>query len=63
MLTCWKSLAYAEMRMILARLVWNFDIRIAEDTLGWPERSEVYILWQKGAVNVHLTPRVHEKSG
>ncbi|KAF6809741.1 trichothecene c-15 hydroxylase [Colletotrichum plurivorum] len=52
-----KNLAYAEMRLILTRLVWNFDIRLAEDSLDWANKSEVYVLWQKGPVNVYLAPR------
>ncbi|RSM03390.1 hypothetical protein CDV31_010524 [Fusarium ambrosium] len=53
-----KNLANAEMRLILARLAWNFDIRLAEDSFDWEHRCESYFLWQKGPVNVYLTPRV-----
>ncbi|KAF6812515.1 trichothecene c-15 hydroxylase, partial [Colletotrichum plurivorum] len=52
-----KNLAYAEMRLIIARVIWNYDIRLADDTLDWANESEVYVLWQKGPVNVYLTPR------
>ncbi|KAF6802058.1 trichothecene c-15 hydroxylase [Colletotrichum sojae] len=52
-----KNLAYAEMRPILARVIWNFDIRLADDSLDWANESEVYVPWQKGPVNVYLTPR------
>ncbi|KAF0318388.1 trichothecene c-15 hydroxylase [Colletotrichum asianum] len=52
-----KNLANAEMRLILARLIWNFDIRATEDIQKWYDESEVYILWQKGPVNVFLSPR------
>ncbi|KAK4235694.1 cytochrome P450, partial [Achaetomium macrosporum] len=55
-----KNLAYAEMRLILARVVWCFDIRLAEETEGWDERSKMYLLWEKGPVNVFLTPRKTE---
>lgn len=55
---CSSSLANAEMRLILARLIWNFDIRATEDLQKWYDDSEVYILWQKGPVSVYLTPRV-----
>ncbi|KAM6530353.1 hypothetical protein FALCPG4_008476 [Fusarium falciforme] len=53
-----KNLAHAEMRLILARLAWNFDIRLAADSFAWESRCESYFLWQKGPVNVYLTPRV-----
>ncbi|KAG8156760.1 hypothetical protein KVR01_013365 [Diaporthe batatas] len=52
-----RNLAYAEMRLILARLIWNFDVRLAEETWGWDERSKVFLLWEKGPVKVYLKPR------
>ncbi|KXH25643.1 cytochrome P450, partial [Colletotrichum salicis] len=53
-----KNLAYAEMRLILARLIWNFDIRPAAETPKWYSETKVYILWEKGGLDVYLTPRV-----
>ncbi|KAF9873493.1 cytochrome P450 [Colletotrichum karsti] len=52
-----KNLANAEMRLILARLIWNFEIRATQDIGKWYDESEVYILWQKGPMNVYLIPR------
>ncbi|KAF5023569.1 hypothetical protein F66182_4382 [Fusarium sp. NRRL 66182] len=52
-----KNLAYSEMRLILSRLIWNFDLSIAKENLNWYDESRVYILWQKGALNMYLTPR------
>lgn len=51
-----QSLAYAEMRIILARVIFNFDLKIAEESKGWMESQKIYLLWQKGPLNVHLTP-------
>jgi hypothetical protein len=45
------------MRLILARVVWAFDIKLAEETRGWDARSKMYLLWEKGPVHVFLTPR------
>ncbi|KAK1641338.1 cytochrome P450 [Colletotrichum phormii] len=56
-----KNLAYAEMRLILARLIWNFDIRPAAETPKWYTETKVYILWEKGGLDVYLTPRVLEE--
>lgn len=36
------------MRLILARLVYSFDVRIAESSRGWVERQRIYLMWQKG---------------
>ncbi|KAJ5540699.1 cytochrome P450 monooxygenase, partial [Penicillium frequentans] len=51
-----RNLAYAEMRMILARVIFNFDMKIAEDSKGWMERQYIYLFWQKDPLYVHLTP-------
>ncbi|TDZ68276.1 Trichothecene C-15 hydroxylase [Colletotrichum trifolii] len=52
-----KNLAYAEMRLILARMVWSFDMSIADESRGWDERGRVYLAWEKGPLNVYLSPR------
>ncbi|KAK2021586.1 cytochrome P450 [Colletotrichum zoysiae] len=52
-----RNLAYGEMRLILARILWNFDLRLADESRGWAERSQVYTLWEKGPLKVFLTPR------
>lgn len=41
-----KSLAYNEMRVILARLLWNFDLRLCPESEGW-HRQYTYTLWEK----------------
>lgn len=49
------SLAYAEMRLILARIVFNFDMRLADPNDNWLDQK-VYMLWDKPDLNVILTP-------
>ncbi|KAK7958457.1 cytochrome p450 [Apiospora saccharicola] len=51
-----KNLAYAEMRLILAKIIFNFDIHLADDSEDWIDRQDVYFLWEKPALHVHLTP-------
>lgn len=54
-----KNLAYVEMRLILARVLWNFDIRLAEDCKDWIAKQKIFLIWEKAfPLNVHLTPRV-----
>ncbi|KJZ77309.1 Isotrichodermin C-15 hydroxylase [Hirsutella minnesotensis 3608] len=55
-----KNLAYSEMRLILARLIWEFDITLAEDSIGWDERNKFYMMYAKGPVKVYLRPRSKE---
>ncbi|XXH00038.1 hypothetical protein Hte_006379 [Hypoxylon texense] len=52
-----RNLAYSEMRLIMARLVWNFDLRLAQHSQGWDEKSKMNIVWEKGPLEVYLTPR------
>jgi hypothetical protein len=42
------------MRLILARLVWNFDIELAEDSTGFARDLKGFIVWMKGPLNVYL---------
>ena len=51
-----RSLAYAEMRVILARLVWNFDMKLVESSGDWIGDQKHYILWNKLPLKVVLTP-------
>jgi hypothetical protein len=51
-----SSLAYAEMRLILAKLIFNFDMKIADDSLGWLHGQKGYTVWEKPALNVYMTP-------
>lgn len=49
------SLAYAEMRVILARVLWRFDLELMPESRGW-YNQRVYALWEKDGIKVKLTP-------
>ncbi|KAI1433356.1 cytochrome P450 [Xylaria sp. CBS 124048] len=51
-----RNLAYAEMRLILAKLLFNFDISIDDDSRDWLAKQEAYEIWHKPALHVHLKP-------
>ncbi|ROV87631.1 hypothetical protein VMCG_10616 [Cytospora schulzeri] len=51
------NLAYAEFRMILARIVWSFEIDIAECSCNWMEDQRSYLHWDKTPLYVYLSPR------
>ncbi|KAF3760190.1 cytochrome P450 [Cryphonectria parasitica EP155] len=57
-----RNLAYVEMRVILARTLWNFDLKLAEDSQNWIREQKIYLLWEKQALNVYLVPRKFEQS-
>ncbi|ORY62226.1 cytochrome P450 ClCP1 [Pseudomassariella vexata] len=54
-----RNLAYVEMRTIMARILFNFDLEIAEDSKGWIDQK-IFNLWAKGALNVYLKPVVRD---
>ena len=41
-----RNLAYNEMRLILARVLWNFDLELCDESKGWSDQK-AYILWEK----------------
>ncbi|VBB80867.1 Putative cytochrome P450 E-class, group I [Podospora comata] len=51
-----RNLAYIEMRLILARVLWNFDLKMDEDSADWMSKQRIFNLWEKGALNAYLTP-------
>lgn len=51
-----KSLAYAEMRLILARLLWNFDLELQPSCKNWIAEQKTFTLWEKGELDVKLKP-------
>lgn len=51
-----NSLAYAEMRLILARLIYEFDMAPSSDVKDFPKRSKMFTTWWKAPLNVYLTP-------
>lgn len=53
-----NSLAYAEMRLILARFLWNFNLELADDSTQWVENMKMFNLWEKPPLFVKLTPVV-----
>jgi averantin hydroxylase len=52
-----KNLAYAEMRLILAKVCWNFDMQLDEDRCAdWMRDQKVFVLWEKPPLWVKLAP-------
>ncbi|KAI0132090.1 cytochrome P450 ClCP1 [Xylariales sp. AK1849] len=51
-----RNLSYAEMRLILARILFTFDLKLADDSRHWMHEQKMYFLWRKPDLNVYLTP-------
>ena len=54
-----RSLAYAEIRIILARVLFEFDLELMDSSRSWLENLKVFFLWQKDPLMVRLRP-VHK---
>lgn len=51
-----KNLAFSEMRQILARVLWRFDLELVDPSLAW-EKQKSYTLWAKGPLNCRVRDR------
>ncbi|KAI1411113.1 cytochrome P450 [Hypoxylon sp. FL1857] len=51
-----RNLAYAEMRLILARILYRFDIELAPGSEDWIKNQKFYTLWDKPELPVYLKP-------
>lgn len=48
-----SSLAYLEMRLILARLLWNFDFELVNKNFEWTQQK-AFVVWDKQPLMVHV---------
>ncbi|CAG7558796.1 unnamed protein product [Fusarium equiseti] len=55
-----KNLAYVEMRLMLTRLLWKFDLELMPESRDWYDQN-IYIIWEKKELNVKLTEVIREK--
>lgn len=44
-----------EMRLIVARMIWNFDFELTAESENWSDQK-VFFLWMKPPLSVKLTP-------
>jgi cytochrome P450 len=51
-----RNLAYVEMRLILAKVIWNFDMELTDDSENWADQR-IFTLWEKKPLNVKLRSR------
>lgn len=51
-----SSLAYAEMRLISARILYKFDIELAPGAEDWMQSQKAYSVWDKPALPIYLKP-------
>ncbi|PNY24989.1 Isotrichodermin C-15 hydroxylase [Tolypocladium capitatum] len=52
-----KNLAYAEIRLIITRVLYRFDVELAFKQDDWHEKQKTFLVWEKGPLYIRLTPR------
>ncbi|KAM5346017.1 hypothetical protein ACJ41O_011878 [Fusarium nematophilum] len=50
------NLACVEIKVVLARLIWNFDISLALEGNQWMENQKIFTMWEKGPLMFALEP-------
>jgi hypothetical protein len=48
------SMAYHEMRLILTKVLYNFDLELLPESANWIADQKVYSLWQKTPLMVKV---------
>ena len=51
-----RNLAYAEMRIVLARVASGFHLELVESSKPWLDNLKIFTLWQKDPLMVRLRP-------
>jgi hypothetical protein len=50
-------MAYIEVRLLLAKLIFAYDMEIVDKTLDWEAEQQCFTLWQKPDLFVKVSPR------
>lgn len=53
-----SSLAFFEMRVLIARLCYDFDLELDPKSIGWADQKS-FLLWEKPPMKVKLIPVSH----
>ncbi|TLD33692.1 hypothetical protein PspLS_00237 [Pyricularia sp. CBS 133598] len=49
-----KHLAYAEIRVILAKVLWEFELELMPESVGWMEGLKIFGVWEKTPLMVRF---------
>jgi cytochrome P450 len=49
------------MRLVLAELLYRFDMELCDESDGWAENQRTFLLNEKVPLRMKITPRMEEK--
>ncbi|PSK33980.1 Isotrichodermin C-15 hydroxylase [Elsinoe australis] len=52
-----RNMGWMEMRTIMTKVFWSFDMELVDDDLDWHRDSEMHTLWRKPELNVKVSRR------
>jgi hypothetical protein len=50
------------MRLILAKVLWNFDLSLQQESENW-SNQKMHLVWRKGPLMVNLAPVERTRKG
>jgi len=45
-----------ELCLILAKIVWKYDMRLMDDSLDWVAQNKNYVFWDKPSLPIQFFP-------
>ena len=60
--TDYKNLGWMELRIILAKLYYKYDLTLVPPDVDWQGQSKMHTLWKKPVLQIKLTNRVDNES-
>lgn len=52
-----NSLALMELRVILGRMLWSYDMEAVNPNVDWMTNQKAYVLWEKPELFIKYTRR------
>ncbi|KAL8950140.1 MAG: hypothetical protein Q9222_003817 [Ikaeria aurantiellina] len=57
-----RNLAWMELRTILAKMHFKYDVKLLNEELDWNRDSEMHTLWNKPNLMVHMIPKAEAET-
>ena len=52
-----SSFAHMEINLILAKMMWKYDMEMLDKGLDWEGESRVHVMWSKPELKMRFYPR------
>ncbi|KAL8692049.1 MAG: hypothetical protein Q9218_002835 [Villophora microphyllina] len=55
-----RNFAYMEMNLVLAKMLWRYDLQNMSEGLDWEGESHMHVMWWKPELRIRFHERIHE---